>query len=45
MALTHKKQDQLESLFASFASFPGIEPEPEKDKDTDQNQTKQKDQS
>lgn len=32
MAITHKRQDDLESMFASFASIPKISSDPEKEK-------------
>ena len=30
MAITHKRQDDLESMFANFASFPKVSSDPEK---------------
>ena len=33
MAITHKRQDDLEAMFASFASIPKISNDPEKDKE------------
>ncbi|WP_288623310.1 SPJ_0845 family protein [uncultured Streptococcus sp.] len=32
MAITHKRQDDLESMFASFANIPKISSDPEKEK-------------
>ncbi|SDO46951.1 hypothetical protein SAMN05216347_101136 [Streptococcus equinus] len=32
MAITHKRQDDLESMFASFASIPKVSSDPEKEK-------------
>ncbi|SEK76313.1 SPJ_0845 family protein [Streptococcus equinus] len=40
MAITHKRQDDLELMFASFASFPKISSDPEKEKKNEDNETK-----
>ena len=32
MAITHKRQDDLESMFANFASFPKVSSDPRKRK-------------
>ena len=34
MAITHKRQDDLESMFANFASFPKVSSDPEKEKES-----------
>ncbi|MCO4534109.1 hypothetical protein Si103_01815 [Streptococcus infantarius subsp. infantarius] len=34
MAITHKHQDDLESMFANFASFPKVSSDPEKEKES-----------
>ena len=34
MAITHKRQDDLESMFANFASFQKVSSDPEKEKES-----------
>ena len=34
MAITHKRQDDLESMFANFASFPKVYSDTEKEKES-----------
>ncbi|GAB6885306.1 ABC transporter ATP-binding protein [Streptococcus equinus ATCC 33317] len=40
MAITHKRQDNLEAMFENFASFPKVSSDPEKEKKNEDNETK-----
>lgn len=37
MAITHKRQDDLETMFANFANIPKISSDPEKEKEVQDN--------
>ena len=40
MAITHNRQDDLESMFSNFASLPKVSSDPEKDKAQDDKKDK-----
>ena len=44
MAITHKRQDDLETMFANFAKVPGISTDPEEtQEDSTEKASKEKD--